>query len=147
MSKKELKTTFAICVIALLIGGLAFSFKWLNEFMGIIGCLILIAATIGILAMASIWHLYNVNDDNLKKSNIVSISWLSCSILGVLIGTWTKLTFICVVCGVFALYNFIALVLCIGVLINLYADNGITKEKNEEKEKNEIAYKSKIKIE
>ena len=118
MTKKELKSTFIFCIIGLIIGGIAKGLGWLNVFVDVIGFLVLCAATVGIILLLSAWHIDNYNTSNLKKTNMVSICFLGLTIVGVLIGSFTKLTFISVVSGIFSIYNLIVLVICLGGSIN-----------------------------
>lgn len=122
MTKAEFKHILGICIVALIVGGVFKGLGWLNAFLDIMGFILLGASTIGILLIMIGWHIDNYNQDRLKVSNRFSMWFLILSCMGAFIGDLVKLTYISIVCCVFAIVNIIVLVICIGEYIREYFD-------------------------
>jgi len=151
MTKADFKHLLKMCIIALIVGGVFKGLGWSNVFLDIMGFILLVASTIGILIINIGWHIDNYNQDRLKVSNKFSMWFLILSSIGVFIGDLVKLLYISIVCGVFAILNIIVLVVCIGRDIGVYfdkVDRGETLNDEQIKEENDIKEKvGRIKIE
>lgn len=139
MNMKEFKSTLVLCIVALIIGAFAKGLGWLNAFVNGMGFFLLLLSFIGIVVLITLWH-WDV--DNLKKSNILSVKCLLGGIVGVLLGSWCKLTFVSVICGLFAVYSTITLIIGVFFSIMEYVDDVMNKDVSDDKEE-----KERIKIE
>ena len=122
MTRTDFKHLLKMCIISLIVGGILKGLGWLNGFLDVMGFILLGASTIGILLIMIGWHLDNYNQDRLKVSNRFSMWFLILSCMGAFIGSLVKLTYISIVCGVFAIVNIIVLVICVGKYIGEYFD-------------------------